>query len=248
MKNVKRFLIICLCSVMVLNTAYKPIKAEASAEVGIIGGALAAAGVTLTFGQIALIVAAAGGCVYLYQNREAVAESLENYLEEVAGNVENGAEELKKWWDRAVLGYIAIDTAQDFIKDGVKDWIGGLYDGSTCPSETISNPIDHFGYNLYQNGVRPPRYAKVTVNLNGDYAHSHYYQFYYYKFYDIVSHTSDYIKVNTSVILQCEAGANTKFSYFLMTFLKVLRMLCILIQLFNMIDLILHMKLRGSKM
>lgn len=124
MKNVKRFLIICLCSVMVLNTAYKPIKAEASAEVGIIGGALAAAGVTLTFGQIALIVAAAGGCVYLYQNREAVAESLENYLEEVAGNVENGAEELKKWWDRAVLGYIAIDTAQDFIKDGVKDWIG----------------------------------------------------------------------------------------------------------------------------
>lgn len=197
MKRLKRILIICLACVLIFNTAYKPIKAEA-AEAGIIGGALASAGVALTVPQIALLVAAAGGCVYLYTHREEVAETLVTVLDKAAENVENGKEQLQKWWDRAVLGYIAIDTAADFIKDGVKDWVSGLYDGSHQPAVSTPSGVDALGNPLFENGSRVSG-KKISYNITpGCFLCGN---FYVYKFYQVINDTPEvfHVLLNTYV-------------------------------------------------
>ena len=121
----KKFIAIILCICIISSFCLQP--AYAMGAEGIIVGGGAAAGVTLTMPQVAIIIAAGFGLVYGIQHADDIANGLNNALQNAATNISNGLEELTYWKEQATKGAIALSSAPAWIKATISDWIVERY-------------------------------------------------------------------------------------------------------------------------
>jgi len=128
----KKLIVIILCVCMLFNFAAQPVHAM-GAEGIIIGGA-AAAGVTLTVGQVALIVAAGFGLIYAATHADEIGAMLESALNAAVNNDETRQQQLTNWRTGAFGGIIALATAPAWIKGVIQNWAGELYESAEAPT------------------------------------------------------------------------------------------------------------------
>lgn len=126
----------CLILVLVLLISWSPIRAQAMAGGGVIGG-VSSAGLALSPGMVGLLLLAAFGVYYMVDNADAIGRSLEVLLEAEATNTELSlaaqaeyAAALTSWWESAKAGAIDLVSAPAWIQDVITGWAGSFIDGS----------------------------------------------------------------------------------------------------------------------
>ena len=126
----------CLFLVLVLLLSWSPIRVQAMAGGGVIGGA--SAGLALSPGMVGLLLLGAFGVYYLADNEDAIGRSLEIVLEAEATNTELSlaaqaeyAAALTSWWESAKAGSIDLVSAPAWLQDVITGWAGSFIDGST---------------------------------------------------------------------------------------------------------------------
>ena len=137
MRSWKKIIALVLCVTILTGTVGTTrAKAFAGAE-GIIGGA-ALTGVSLSAPQIAALIAAAGGAIYVAENWTDIKITLDNALDaalQAASAVSSSAQqELAEWWELAKKGAIALSSAPAWIYNALREWIAGQYDGTSHPT------------------------------------------------------------------------------------------------------------------
>lgn len=113
------------------------------AEGAIIGGGAAAAGISLTMPQVALLVAVGFGLVYTASHAEELAQGLNNALENVATNIDNGIEELNAWKELATQGLIKLSSAPAWIQSTIKEWVVSQYETYHAPTVPTYSALEY---------------------------------------------------------------------------------------------------------
>ena len=143
-------LLVCLVLICCILVHHSPIQAEAMSGSGIIGAGAAGVGLTLTAGQVAILLLGAFGVYYVARHADELGRSLENALSSAASS-----DELASWWETAKTGAIDLLSAPAGIASAIKDWASDFITGSASISSSYSPE--------YCAGAFLPANTKISV-------------------------------------------------------------------------------------
>ena len=165
---------VALILVVVLIVSWSPIRARAMAGGGVIGGA-SAAGLALSPGMVGLLLLAAFGVYYAYNDAttETLGYDLEELLEAEVTNAQLSTQQsaeyaaaLTSWWESAKAGAIDLVSAPAWIQDVITGWAVGYLDGSSLVLGSDSSYSGFTGNYTYEHRYTNSLYPSLTYKFS----------------------------------------------------------------------------------